>query len=125
VPGLYFFDKTVSARAGTVKKSARGELEITSVLDSYLRDGELQLRELQDETAWMDCGTIDSLNEAANYVRSVEQQINFKIGCIEEVAFRQNWIDGNQLLNIAKSLGNNEYANYLVSVWENSKPNDR
>ena len=119
VPGLYFFDNSVSARAKSVKKSPRGELEITSVIESYLEDGVLQLREFQENTAWMDCGTVDSMNEAANYVRSIEMSINFKIGCIEEIAYRQNWIDKTQLRKIIESLGKNEYANYLTQVAEN------
>jgi len=125
VPGLYFFDKTVSARAKSVTKSTRGELEITSVIDSYLRDNKLKFRSLEANTAWMDCGTIDSLNEAANYVKSIEQEINFKIGCIEEISFRQGWIDRNSLKNIAETLGKNEYANYLLAILENSSENDR
>ena len=119
VPGLYFFDNTVSARAKSVKKSPRGELEITSVIESYLEDGVLKLREFQENTAWMDCGTVDSMNEAANYVRSIEMSIDFKIGCIEEIAYRQNWIDQEQLKKIIESLGKNEYANYLTRVAEN------
>ena len=125
VPGLYFFDNTVSDRAKSVTKSARGELEITSVIDSYLRDKKIQLRALESNTAWMDCGTVDSLNEAANFVKSVEQEINFKIGCIEEIAFRQGWIDRVGLKNIAELLGKNEYANYLLAILENSSENVR
>jgi glucose-1-phosphate thymidylyltransferase len=125
VPGLYFFDNTVSNRAKSVTKSARGELEITSVIDSYLRDKKIQLRALESNTAWMDCGTVDSLNEAANFVKSVEQEINFKIGCIEEVAFRQGWIDRVGLKNIAELLGKNEYASYLLAILENSSENVR
>jgi glucose-1-phosphate thymidylyltransferase len=113
IPGLYFFDNTVSARAKSVTKSARGELEITSVIDSYLQEGKLKFRDLEDNTAWMDCGTVDSLNDAANYIKSVEKELNFKIGCIEEIAYRQGWIDREQLEYLANSLGNNEYANYL------------
>jgi glucose-1-phosphate thymidylyltransferase len=120
VPGLYFFDNTVSARAKSVKKSPRGELEITSVIESYLEDGTLHLREFQENTAWMDCGTIDSLNDASNYVRSIEDSINFKIGCIEEVSFRQGWINHDRLKSVAEQLGNNEYSSYLLAVLENS-----
>jgi glucose-1-phosphate thymidylyltransferase len=116
VPGLYFFDNTVASRAKSVKKSPRGELEITSVIESYLEDGLLQLREFQENTSWMDCGTVDSMNDAANYVRSIEMNINFKIGCIEEIAFRQNWISIEELKSLSKSLGNNEYASYLNKV---------
>ncbi len=125
VPGLYFFDSTVSHRAKNVKKSARGELEITSVIDSYLQEGQLHLRELDVNTAWMDCGTVDSMNEAANYVKSVEMDLSYKIGCIEEVAYRQGWIDNNQLINLARLLGNNEYAKYLTLIVENSQKSER
>ena len=116
VPGLYFFDNTVIKRAKDVNKSLRGELEITSVIDSYLREGKIQFRLLQENTKWMDCGTVDSLNEASNYVKLVEQGIGFKIGCIEEVAFRQGWITREELADISKVLGNNEYASYLLNV---------
>ena len=119
VPGLYFFDNTVSNRAKSVKKSSRGELEITSVIETYLKDDSLQLRELGESTAWMDCGTVDSMNEAANYVRSIEESISFKIGCIEEIAYRQGWIDKTQLSALAKALGSNEYAKYLNEVLQN------
>ena len=125
VPGLYFFDNTVSARAKSVTKSARGELEITSVIDSYLQDKKIQFRALESNTAWMDCGTVDSLNEAANFVKSVEQEINFKIGCIEEIAYRQGWIDRVGLKRIGELLGKNEYANYLLAILENSSENVR
>lgn len=125
VPGLYFFDNTVSHRAKNVKKSARGELEITSVIDSYLQDGKLQLRELDVNTAWMDCGTVDSMNEAANFVKSIETDLSYKIGCIEEVAFRQGMIDKNQLIKLTESLEKNEYANYLRSIIDNISGNDR
>ena len=125
VPGLYFFDETVSIRAKSVKKSPRGELEITSVIETYLKDGRLTCLSLEEDTVWMDCGTVDSLNDAANYVRSVEQKITFKIGCIEEVAFRQGWIDHTQLRNLSDSLGKNEYANYLKTLLESKSLNDR
>jgi glucose-1-phosphate thymidylyltransferase len=116
VPGLYFFDNTVSRRAKNVTKSSRGELEITSVIESYLKESRIQFRKLQENTKWMDCGTVDSLNEAANYVKLIEQDIGFKIGCIEEVAFRQGWITSEGLADISKALGNNEYASYLQNV---------
>jgi glucose-1-phosphate thymidylyltransferase len=125
IPGLYFFDHTVSQRSKKVMKSARGELEITSVMESYLEDGKLQLRELQAGTAWMDCGTVNSMNEAANYIREVEESINFKIGCIEEVAFIQNWIDSNSLWNLAELMGKNEYSSYLLAILEKSLEHER
>ena len=119
VPGLYFFDNTVSRRAKLVTKSSRGELEITSIIESYLKDSSLQLRELSVDTAWMDCGSVNSMNEAANYVKSVEELINYKIGCIEEIAYRQNWIDNSQFSNLVNSLGKNEYAKYLTEILLN------
>ena len=125
VPGLYFFDETVSSRAKLVKKSSRGELEITSVIETYLIDDKLKCLTLEVNTVWMDCGTVDSLIEAANFIKSVEHKIHFKIGCIEEVAFRQGWIDRVQLKNLADSLGNNEYANYLISLLENNSTHVR
>ena len=125
VPGLYFFDNTVSGRAKSITKSARGELEITSVIESYLRDNKLKFRSLDANTAWMDCGTVDSLNEAANYIKTIEQEIKFKVGCVEEISFRQGWIDHNSLKILAELLGKNEYASYLLSILENSSNNDR
>ena len=116
VPGLYFFDNTVIKRSKDVTKSSRGELEITSVLDSYLKEKKIKFRQLQENTKWMDCGTVDSLNEAANYVKLIEQEIGFKIGCIEEVAFRQGWIKSENLAQISKALGNNEYSKYLQNL---------
>ena len=125
VPGLYFFDKTVSARSKSVTKSARGELEITAVIESYLHDNKLRYLGLEKNTAWMDCGTVDSLNDAANFVKSVEQEINFKIGCIEEVAFRQGWISASQLNILAETLGTNEYASYIKTLLEIHSQHDR
>ncbi len=123
IPGLYFFDNSVIARAKTVKKSSRGELEITSVITSYLKEGKLNLKKLSAGTAWMDCGTVDSLNEAANYVKSVEEDINFKIGCIEEIAYTQGWIDLRKLTTLAESLGKNEYASYLALAPDRNTEN--
>ena len=115
VPGLYFFDKTVSSRAKSVTKSSRGELEITSVIESYLEDGKLSFRALEENTAWMDCGTVDSLNEAANYVKDIEKKINFKIGCIEQIALDSGWLSVDQYLELIKKLGKNEYTQYLLT----------
>jgi glucose-1-phosphate thymidylyltransferase len=112
VPGIYFFDNTVSVRAAKVTKSSRGELEITSVLESYLNDNLLELKILDSNTAW----TVDSLNEAANFVRSTELSISFKIGCIEEVAFRKGWISNIELRNLINKLGKNEYSQYLQTI---------
>ena len=114
VPGLYFFDHTVSKRAKNVTKSLRGELEITSVIESYLHEKKLSLRMFEENTAWMDCGTVDSLNEAANFVRDVEKKLNFKIGCVEQIALDAGWVTIDQYMNLAHSLGVNEYTEYLI-----------
>lgn len=113
IPGLYFFDNTVCAKADKVEKSSRGELEITSVLDMYRQEKKLKLTELARGTAWLDCGTVNSLNDACNYIRVIEERQGFKVGCIEEVAWRKKWISTEQLLALANSYGANEYGNYL------------
>lgn len=125
VPGLYFFDNTVTSRAKLVKKSDRGELEITSIIDSYLVEKKLEYRILRENTVWMDCGTVASINEAANYVKKIEQDTNFKIACIEEVAFRQGWIGYSEMSDLVRSLGKNEYTNYLIKILENSSTDER
>lgn len=113
IPGLYFFDNTVSAKANKVQKSARGELEITSVLEAYRIEERLQLRVLPRGTAWMDCGTVDSLNDACNYMRVIEERQGFKVGSIEEIAWRNKWISEENLKKLADSYGTNEYGQYL------------
>lgn len=113
IPGLYFFDNTVGAKAARVQKSSRGELEITSVLDMYRQEKKLKLNQLARGTAWLDCGTFDSLNDASNYIRVIEERQGLKVGCIEEVAWRKKWITTKDLEEIAKSYGSNEYGLYL------------
>jgi glucose-1-phosphate thymidylyltransferase len=85
------------------------------VIDSYLKDGKLSFRALEENTAWMDCGTVDSLNEAANYVKDIEKKINFKIGCIEQIALDSGWLSVDQYLELIKKLGKNEYTQYLLT----------
>lgn len=116
IPGLYFCDNSVITKARKVQKSSRGELEITSVLDSYRMDGKLKLRVLPRGTAWMDCGTISSLNDSCNYMRVIEERQGFKVGSIEEVAWRNGWISTRELKNLADSYGNNEYGQYLHRI---------
>ena len=113
ISGLYFFDNSVSQKAKKVKKSPRGELEITSVLEQYRENGTLTLKSLTRGTSWMDCGTAESLNDASNYIRIIEQRQRFKIGCIEEIAHRNGWISDSELKKLANSYGSNEYAKYL------------
>jgi glucose-1-phosphate thymidylyltransferase len=113
VPGLYFFDNSVIERAKKVKMSQRGELEITSVLDSYLDSKNLKLIKIQRGTSWMDCGTISSLNDASNYIRAIEDRQNHKVACIEEIAFNQGWISKSEMIKRISTLGKNEYTEYL------------
>jgi len=116
IPGLYFFDNSVSAKASNVQKSSRGELEITSVLEAFRLEGQLKLRILPRGTAWMDCGTVDSLNDACNYMRVIEERQGFKVGSVEEVAWRNEWISTNELQRMANSYGKNEYGKYLHRI---------
>jgi glucose-1-phosphate thymidylyltransferase len=113
IPGLYFFDNSVCAKAKKVKKSKRGELEITSVLEMYRQESELKLKILARGTAWMDCGTVESLNDACNYIRVIEERQGYKIGALEEVAWRNQWITSSELLKLVSSYQKSEYAEYL------------
>lgn len=116
IPGLYFFDRTVSAKASTVQKSKRGELEITSVLEFYQEESRLQVQVLERGTAWMDCGTINSLNDACNYIRVIEERQGSKVGAIEEIAWRNGWITAEGLNTLAQKFNNNNYGSYLASI---------
>ena len=113
VPGLYLFDSSVCSRASRVQKSSRGELEIVSLLDMYRKESKLSLTVLSRGIAWMDCGTPASLIEAGNYIRAIEERQGYKVGAIEEIAWRNSWITSAQLSYLADKLGKNEYANYL------------
>lgn len=119
VPGLYFFDASVAERTKGVRRSSRGEYEITSVISTYMSDGVLSVRKLNQGTIWMDCGTVKTMNEAINFVKSAEERNNTKIGCIEEVAWRQGWINTDQLKTLGKYYGLNEYGKYLVQLADN------
>ena len=113
IPGLYFCDSSVVQKANSVKKSSRGELEIVSILDMYLQENRLNLNVLTRGTAWLDCGTVNSLNDASNYIRVIEERQGFKVGCPEEVAWRKKWISSKQLESLASKCGANEYGEYL------------
>lgn len=116
VPGVYFYDNTVISIAKEVTPSERGELEITAVNQVYLEAGKLSVCVLDRSTAWLDAGTVDSMMEASEYVRVIEKRQGFKIGCVEEVAWRSGWIDDYQLKRVALPLEKSGYGRYLFDL---------
>jgi glucose-1-phosphate thymidylyltransferase len=116
VPGLYFYDHDVVDIAKSLQPSARGELEITAVNQAYLDRGTLTVTELPRGTAWLDTGSFDTLMQAAEFVRVIEARQGLKIGCIEEVAYREGFIDAEQLRRLAEPLRKSGYGDYLLSV---------
>lgn len=113
VTGLYFLDGTAPARAAKVTPSARGELEITSLLSMYLAEGTLSVERMGRGFAWLDTGTHASLLDASNFVRTLTERQGQQVGCPEEIAFDQGWIDHAQLLDRAKVFAKNDYGDYL------------
>jgi len=118
VPGLYFFDANVVAYAKNVKPSARGELEITDIIDQYLQTNSLKVELMGRGTAWLDTGTLDDLLDAAVFIRAIEKRQGLKINCPEEIAFRMGYIDESQLRYIAAPLVKSGYGRYLLSLLD-------
>jgi len=116
VPGIYFYDDEVSSLARSLKPSARGELEITDLNRLYLEKQRLRVEVLGRGTAWLDTGTHDSLHAAASFVQVIEQRQGLKIACIEEIAWRNGWIDAAQVKHLATALGKTPYASYLQAL---------
>lgn len=116
VPGLYFYDPQVCRLAQTLKPSKRGELEITDLNRLYLESGSLQVMKLPRGLAWLDTGTHESLMQAGEYIRTIEERQGLKVGCVEEIAYRQGFIDRQQLKRLAEPLAKNQYGQYLTGL---------
>lgn len=116
VVGLYFYPNSVVEIAKNIKPSARGELEITTVNQEYLKQNSLKVRTLQRGFAWLDTGTHDSLSEASTFIEVIEKRQGLKVACLEEIAFKKGWIDANQLKELAKPMIKNDYGQYLLGL---------
>jgi glucose-1-phosphate thymidylyltransferase len=116
VPGIYFYDSQVVEIAIQLKPSARNELEITDLSRVYLNQGQLKVELLGRGYAWLDTGTHESLHQAASFIQTLEQRQGFKIACVEEIAYRQGYIDAEQLSQLAKPLAKSSYGRYLLDI---------
>lgn len=121
VVGLYFYPNSVVEIAKNIKPSKRGELEITSVNQEYLKRNTLKVQTLQRGFAWLDTGTHDSLSEASTFIEVIEKRQGLKIACLEEIAFKQGWIDAEKLKEVAMPMLKNDYGKYLMSLIDNNK----
>lgn len=118
VVGLYFYPNSVVETAKNIKPSARGELEITTVNQEYLKRGELKVQTLQRGFAWLDTGTHDSLSEASTFIEVIEKRQGQKVACLEEIAFKKGWITKEKLIEVAQPMVKNEYGKYLLRLAE-------
>jgi glucose-1-phosphate thymidylyltransferase len=118
IPGLYFYDNTVLKKVKSIKPSARGELEITSVNEKYLEEGKLSVKKFGRGVAWLDTGTHEALLEAANFVQTVQKRQGFYIACIEEIAYQKGWIGEEEVRELAKVMMKTEYGKYLIELVE-------
>lgn len=116
VVGLYFYPNSVVEIAKNIKPSARGELEITTVNQEYLKRGELKVQTLQRGFAWLDTGTHDSLSEASTFIEVIEKRQGLKVACLEEIAYKKGWIDSERLREVSKPMAKNEYGKYLIRL---------
>ena len=116
IPGLYFYDNSVIEKAKNIVPSERGELEITSINEKYLHENKLNVKILGRGTAWLDTGTHEDLLEASNFVQTVQKRQGLYIACIEEIAYKKNWIAKEQLINLAETLLKTEYGKYLLNL---------
>ena len=116
VVGLYFYPNSVVEIAKHIKPSARGELEITTVKQEYLRQGNLKVQTLQRGFAWLDTGTHDSLSEASTFIEVIEKRQGLKIACLEEIAFKRGWINAEKLREVAQPMAKNDYGRFLLSL---------
>lgn len=121
VVGLYFYPNKVVDVASQIQPSARGEYEITTVNQWFLRDGELKVQTLGRGFAWLDTGTHDSLSEASTYIEVLEKRQGLKVACLEAIAYRQGWIDEERMRELAKPMLKNQYGQYLLKVIEEKK----
>ena len=118
ITGIYFYDNTAVEKAKTIKASNRGELEITDLNRLYLEEDSLNVEVFNRGIAWLDTGTVDSLHEASSFIRTIEHRQGYKIGCPEEISWRNGWIDDSQLERIAKKNVKSGYGSYLLSLLE-------
>ena len=121
VVGLYFYPNSVVEIAKNIKPSKRGELEITTVNQEYLKQGNLKVQTLQRGFAWLDTGTHDSLSEASTFIEVIEKRQGLKVACLEEIAFKKGWIDKEQLAENAKPMLKNGYGKYLMSLIDDNQ----